>query len=546
MLKGLWRSFSGLGVLIGALFFAASLTPSLIPRTPMLQGALGGVAFACGYGIGVLILWSWAGLHLPQANARIRGVATWAAAAVASLVVISFLWRMVEWQNSVRAVVDMPPLESGDRLRVGLVAIAAALALIMLGRLFWGTKRMVAAPLRRVAPARIATILGLVGAALIFGIVIKDVLLGGMLRMMDASFAAADARIEPDQAPPTDPMKTGSAESLVSWQNLGRTGRNYVSSAPTGEEIAAFTGRPAMDPLRVYVGLNAAETAEERAELALQEMIRVKAFDRSVLVVTVPTGTGWMDPAGSDPLEYLHGGDVATVAVQYSYLTSFVSILIEPGYGEDTGRALFHAVYDYWTMLPRNARPRLYLNGLSLGSISSEQSVEIYEILADPIQGALWVGPPFPSPAWRRFTEERQPASPAWLPRVGSSSFVRFTNQNNALDIPGRRWGPVRMVYLQYASDPVVFFEPASLWREPDWMKAPVGPDVSPELRWYPVVTFLQLLLDMAIGLAVPIGHGHLYAPEHYIDGWMAVTEPAGWSPAELDRLKQYFIEKMH
>ena len=71
----------------------------------------------------------------------------------------------------------------------------------------------------------------------------------------------------------------------------------------------------------------------------------------------------------------------------------------------------------------------------------------------------------------------------------------------------------MRLVYLQYASDPITFFSPGALWRKPDWMNAPVGPDVSPELRWYPVVTFLQLGLDMAVGLAVPSGHGHDYAP---------------------------------
>ena len=38
-----------------------------------------------------------------------------------------------------------------------------------------------------------------------------------------------------------------------------------------------------------------------------------------------------------------------------------------------------------------------------------------------------------------------------------------------------------------------------SLYREPDWMRSPRGPDVSPELRWYPVVTLLQLTLDMPI-----------------------------------------------
>ena len=74
-------------------------------------------------------------------------------------------------------------------------------------------------------------------------------------------------------------------------------------------------------------------------------------------------------------------------------------------------------------------------------------------------------------------------------------------------------------------------------------MAAPRGPDVSPELRWYPVVTFLQLLLDMAVGLAVPIGHGHLYAHAHYIDAWLAVTAPEGWTPEEIARLKALFAK---
>jgi uncharacterized membrane protein len=542
MIGGLWRSFSGLGVLLGALFFAASLTPSLIPRTLALQGALGGVAFACGYGIGVLLLWIWEWLELPQATLRLRRIASWLAAAVAAGMIVGYLWRWVDWQNSVRVLVGMEPVEAGDPARVGLIAVLVALALIFLGRMFHRTGRLVSSPLQRVAPRRVSNIVGLLVAALVFALLINDVLLRGLLRVADASFAAADARFEPDIAAPTDPIKTGSAASLVSWQDLGRAGREYVATAPNAARISAITGRPAIDPLRVYVGLNAADDADARAELALAEMIRVGAFDRSVLIVTVPTGTGWMDPAGTDTLEYLHGGDVATVAVQYSYLTSFISILIEPRYGEETGRALFHVVYEHWTNLPRDRRPQLYLNGLSLGAISSEQSVELYEMLADPIQGALWVGPPFPSPSWRRFTDERNPGSPAWLPEVGSGSFVRFLNQNGAADdLAGRPWGPMRLVYLQYASDPVTFFEPAALWREPAWMKQPRGPDVSDELYWYPVVTFLQLLLDLAIGLQVPIGHGHLYAPEHYVDAWNAVTAPAGWSAAELDALKAHF-----
>jgi uncharacterized membrane protein len=202
---------------------------------------------------------------------------------------------------------------------------------------------------------------------------------------------------------------------------------------------------------------------------------------------------------------------------------------------------LFRQVYGYWSELPSDARPRLYLHGLSLGAYSSEQSVRLHELLSDPIHGARWRGPPFSSPTWRAATEAREPGSPAWLPRYGDGSVVRFTNQENALDIAGAEWGPMRIVYLQYASDPITFFRSDSLYRRPEWMDEPRGPDVSPELRWYPGVTFLQLLLDMAIGLAVPMGHGHLFAPEHYVDAWEAVTEPEGWTPEQIARLKAHF-----
>lgn len=39
-------------LLLGLLFFAASLTPSLIPRGALVQGILGGLVTAIGYLIG--------------------------------------------------------------------------------------------------------------------------------------------------------------------------------------------------------------------------------------------------------------------------------------------------------------------------------------------------------------------------------------------------------------------------------------------------------------------------------------------------------------
>jgi uncharacterized membrane protein len=69
-------------------------------------------------------------------------------------------------------------------------------------------------------------------------------------------------------------------------------------------------------------------------------------------------------------------------------------------------------------------------------------------------------------------------------------------------------------------------------------MKAPRGADVSPALRWFPVVTMFQLLADMALATTSPIGYGHVYAPEHYIDAWMQVMAPADVSEADAERLK--------
>ena len=102
----------------------------------------------------------------------------------------------------------------------------------------------------------------------------------------------------------------------------------------------------------------------------------------------------------------------------------------------------------------------------------------------------------------------------------------------------------MRVVYLQYASDPITFYEIASIYRQPAWMQQPRGPDVSPDLRWYPVVTFLQLTLDVALATTSPIGYGHVFAAEHYIDAWVEVTDIKDWSPADIDRLKQYFNGK--
>ena len=52
-----WHSLSASGLVFATLFFAISLTPTLIPRTYVTQGALSGVSAAVGYCIGVFFWW---------------------------------------------------------------------------------------------------------------------------------------------------------------------------------------------------------------------------------------------------------------------------------------------------------------------------------------------------------------------------------------------------------------------------------------------------------------------------------------------------------
>jgi len=535
------RPLSWPALFFALLGFCLSLTPSLMPRAWFVQGALSGTCAAAGYGCGAFLQWLWTYLEIPRllpaAGRLVRSVALLGGAAVATL----FVWQSSSWQNSVRALMQLAPVTTAEPLLLVLMAAIVFILFIALGRLF----RLMALGFynksSRFIPRRLAAVAGILLAILVFSAVANGLLFHLALRMVDSSFREADALIDDDTPVPTDPARTGSAASLVNWDELGRQGRHFVTSGPTAEEIGAFLQSSAPSPIRVYVGLNSADDAEARASLALAELKRQGAFERSNLVVIVPTGTGWIDPEAMDTLEYLLHGDVAEVAVQYSYLSSWLSLMVEPEYGADTARALFREIYAYWRTLPRDHRPKLYLHGLSLGALNSQLSFNLYDVFADPFQGALWSGPPFASATWAHVTANRNPGSPAWLPQFRDGSMIRFANQQTSADQLDKPWSAVRIVFLQYASDPVTFFDWRALYREPDWMKGQRGPDVSPAFRWYPVVTALQLGFDAMIATTSPMGYGHVYAPQHYIDAWLAVTDPPGWPAGEVERLKARF-----
>jgi len=532
--------FSVVGLLVATLFFALSLTPSLVPRPPIVQGLIAGVSFSAGYAVGVFGRWLWHYLEFPVPGPRLDWVIKLLATVACIVVAVTFLWQATEWQNSIRALMGMEEIGGVQPVTVAVMTLLIFAVLLSIARLFMRTFQFMSKRFQPYVAPHVSNVVGIVIAAALFWSVIDGVIFTIGLRAADNSYQHLDALIQDDLPRPTDPAQVGSAASHIDWQDLGRQGRSFVSSGPTAAELSDFLGESAPAPIRVYVGLNAAETHEERARLALEELKRVGAFERSILLLVTPTGTGWVDPAALDTVEYLQRGDIASVAVQYSYLPSPLSLIAEAEYGVETARAVFDRIYGYWSSLPSDNRPQLYLHGLSLGALNSDRSFDIYDIINDPFKGALWSGPPFRSETWRNVTRDRDPDSPAWLPRFRDGAVVRFMNQELGFDAAGPDWGPFRIGYLQYASDPITFFDPQAFYTQPAWLQEPRGPDVSEDLRWFPIVTMLQLAADMAAGDAPP-GFGHTYAARDYINAWLGLMEPEGWAEADLERLHARF-----
>ena len=169
---------------------------------------------------------------------------------------------------------------------------------------------------------------------------------------LNNTFEAVNDETDPDIAAPTTPLRSGGPQSLVTWESLGHQGRVFMSAGPTVEELTKFNGRPAIEPIRAYAGLNSADGIKATAALAAQELRRTGGLDRAVVAVATTTGTGWINEAEASSLEYMYNGDTAIVSMQYSFLPSWLSFLVDKENARQSGQALFEAVDAHD---PRNA-----------------------------------------------------------------------------------------------------------------------------------------------------------------------------------------------
>ncbi|MEU4688097.1 alpha/beta-hydrolase family protein [Actinoplanes sp. NPDC023714] len=520
------------GAAFAAVFFCLSFTPSLLPRAWFLQGVVAGITAATGYALGTTIG------ALVRVRARFSErtvrIAWRVLLALVPLLFLFFLWLGTRWQRELRGRLGMPPTQEYDvakTLGAGLLTFALILLVARTLRLATHGCALV---FRQVVPHRAAYCAGTVVVALLSYSAIDGLLMAQLFTMADRSAAVVNNGTSNGVVMPTSALRSGGSRSLVSWDSLGRQGRAFVASAPTLPELTAFAGRPAVEPIRVYAGLTSADTVEERAALAVREMDRTGAFDRAVIAIITPTGTGWVDNRVTQSLEYMYAGDSALVSMQYSYLPSWISFWGDRSEVVAGASALIGAVRERWAAMPAATRPQLLIFGESLGTYGIEKTFGSAEAMAGGADGVLLLGPTFANPLHRELTRAREAGSPVWDP-VYPSLPIEFAE--NATSLRAFSAEKPKVVYLQNATDPVVWWSWDLFWKKPKWLTGARGPDVTPDMHWYPGITFWQTSCDLLFANKAPTGHGHVYKSET-VDGWAAIAPPPGWTVLDTIRLR--------
>lgn len=526
------------GLCFALLFTCLSFTPSLLPRSGLVQGLVCGINAAIGYGLGVFAAAAWRAVA--DRHARTPRSTSWALLAVATAVALPVAIVLGRyWQDRIRDLMGMAQDPTLSALLVlPVAAVLPFVALVAAARGLRWLYRRLDRRLRRWIGPRAADVV--TGAVIVIGtvLVVNGVVVDGAVRLADHVFSLQNENTEPGVRAPNSALRSGGPGSLISWNSLGRYGRSYVAGGPSATQIAAVSGGTAQTPVRTYAGLDSAPDVEARARLAVDDLERAGGFSRSVLVVATTTGSGWIDPASPDALEYLTGGDAATVTMQYSYLPSWLSYLVDQDRARDAGRELFDAVYARWSGLPADARPRLFISGESLGSFGSEAAFSGEFDLRNRTSGALLAGPPNFNVLYRGFVDDRDPGSTEVSPIFRDGRTVRFSTDPDVPVPPaGEPWSGSRVLYMQHPSDPVVWWNTDLILARPDWLEEPRGRDVVSAVRWIPFVTFWQVTFDLPFALDVPAGHGHSYSRE-YVDGWMTVLQLDGSDTARSEQLR--------
>lgn len=548
------------GLVLALFAYLISVQPSLLPRPWYWQGVISGLLLAIAYGLGALLGWvsSWL---WGKAKVELTADATWVKWAsrvgilLAGLLAISLVVRAYRMNLTTAAMVGLPALGPIGYLKATAAALVLFGGILGLARILALVWKVLARRIRRFVPPWLATVTATVVVIALVITLSSDVIFRGTIEYF-YHWGSDLNRSDPGVEAPLESQRSGSPQSLMDWETMGHYGKKFVANGPRAKQIETLTGRPAKEPIRIYASLPDDRDLQQEADQVVAEMERTGAMDRSVLVIATATGTGWLEEWSVQSLEYLTGGDCATVSMQYSYVPSIVAFLWEFDSASKAGKILFDTVNAAVLQRPAHQRPAVYVTGVSLGAAGSQAAFANAEEVNSKINGAIWAGTPNYSPLWQRLTAQRHRGTPQVAPVVDNGIHIRFANEPAQLrvDINGRTlppWQYPRSVFLQHASDPVVWWSPDLFGREPDWLRERAGLDVHPDMRWVRGVTGLQVMGDLPVSGDTPDRHGHNYHRE-FFDAWIAVlgldgSEESGnaYRNADSSWLSEAMIETM-
>ena len=532
------RRYTFTGTAVGLIFIWFSMTPSLLPRTALFQGLVSGVSGAIGYGLGVFSVWL---VRYMRSKDSSPPAPLWAWKALVPIGVVGMVVMAIRfhvWQDDVRDLMGVEHLQWYDYPEAAILSVVVLFTFVEIGQLIRRLVIFLVGQVDRVAPFRVSATIVVVLLVTLTITLLNGVVVKFTMNKLNNTFNSVNEEGKTETEAPKSRLRSGGPESMVKWATLGHQGRIFVQAGPNVAKLTDFNGAPATEPIRAYAGLNSADGIAATAELAAAELERTGGLQRAVVAVATTTGTGWINEAEADALEYMYNGNTAIVSMQYSFLPSWLSFLVDKENARRAGQALFEAVDKRVRQLPEGQRPKLVVFGESLGSFGGEAPFMSLNNILARTDGALFSGPTFNNTVWLQLTATRDDGSPQWLPIFNHGDNVRFVARPSDLDRPSASWpGRPKVVYLQHASDPIAWWTPDLLFKSPDWLREKRGYDVLPQTHWIPVVTFLQVSADMAVAVDVPDGHGHHYVAD-VANGWAEVLAPPGWTPDKTAKLR--------
>ena len=525
------------GAVLATLAGWVTTTPSLVPRSWMVQLLLTGLAMAITYGIGAFLGWAYRSLQLPLLPAQARRM-TWMVLAVLApvgLLVAGWLGR--GWQLDLQRLLLMDADVPMVWVLAPLLGVLLAVFLLAIGRgVRWiGTRLYRLLDKRLHIPGRLSATIAVVLTVFLTWYVVSGVLVDNLLTAADSVFAVRNDDNKTGVENPESEYRSGGPNSIVTWESIGREGRQFIWQGRTADQIAEVTGdAEAAEPVRAFIGLEAAGSATERAQLAVEELQSLDGFERSILAVAGTTGSGWIDPKTAAALEFAAHGDVATVTTQYSYLPSWLSFLMDRERAQANAEELLTAIRVELDTMPADERPKLYVFGESLGAYSTGSAFTSVEDMSTTTDGALLIGPPSFDSTWQRVQENREPGSPLWRPVYNNGAVARVASSADQITDPTLSWQTDnRIIYLVNSSDPIV----AWTADRDEWLD-PRGEDVLPQVAALPLVGGLQATVDLFAANGVPAGHGHIYG-DVSAAAWSEILGPPSLPASEVDAIEE-------